>query len=53
MNSLPNGSRSVGREAEERCAHLDVFREFLDHLGRASRGENDKRPAQKEMNTKR
>jgi hypothetical protein len=26
--------RSVRREAQDRRDHLDIFREFLDHLGR-------------------
>lgn len=29
--------RSVHRETEERHDHLDIFREFLDHLGRSVR----------------
>ena len=28
--------RSVHRETEERHDHLDIFREFLDHLARRS-----------------
>ena len=28
--------RSVHRETEERHDHLDIFREFLDHLGRGT-----------------
>ncbi|HEX3338604.1 MAG TPA: hypothetical protein VHT68_05440 [Pseudolabrys sp.] len=33
--------RSVHRETEERHDHLDIFREFLDHLGRATRRRGD------------
>jgi hypothetical protein len=29
--------RSIRGETKSRRDHLDVFREFLDHLGRASR----------------
>jgi hypothetical protein len=37
--------RSVRREAEDRRDHLDIFREFLDHLGRrAYRAGDDRKP---------
>ena len=45
--------RSVRRETEERRDHLDIFREFLNNLDRASRGRNDKTAASNEMRTKR
>jgi hypothetical protein len=31
INAVP---RSIRRETEDRRDHLDIFREFLDHLGR-------------------
>jgi hypothetical protein len=42
MDKLNTAAHSVRREAEERRDHLDIFREFLDHLGRASRSRSDK-----------
>jgi hypothetical protein len=39
------------REKDERRDHIDIFREFLDHLGRASRG-GDKAPAPEEVRIK-
>jgi hypothetical protein len=45
MESLMTVLRSVRREAEDRRDHLDIFREFLDHLGRrAYRAGDDKKP---------
>lgn len=41
MDSLHSVLRSIRGETKARRDHLDVFREFLDHLGRASR----RRPA--------
>ena len=37
--------RSVHRETEDRHDHLDIFREFLDHLGRSVRRGDDRKPA--------
>jgi len=37
--------RSVRRETEERHDHLDIFREFLDHLGRSVRRSDHSKPA--------
>jgi hypothetical protein len=37
MNSANNAVRPVRREVEERRDPLDIFREFLSHLGRAAR----------------
>ena len=37
--------RSVHRETDERHDHLDIFREFLDHLGRSVRRSDDRKPA--------
>ena len=37
--------RSVRRETEERHDHLDIFREFLDHLGRNVRRSDEGKPA--------
>jgi hypothetical protein len=37
--------RSVHRETEERHDHLDIFREFLDHLGRNVRRSDEGKPA--------
>jgi hypothetical protein len=33
--------RAVRHETEERRDHLDIFREFLDHLGRRTRCASD------------
>jgi hypothetical protein len=53
METLNSVLRSMRCETEERRNHLDIFREFIDHLGRASRGRNDKTAASKEIPTKR
>lgn len=37
MDSLHTVLRSLRSETKSRHDHLDVFREFLDHLDRASR----------------
>jgi len=37
MDTLHTVLRSIRGETKSRRDHLDVFREFLDHLGRASR----------------
>ena len=37
MDTLHNVIRSIRRETKSRPNHLDVFREFLDHLDRAAR----------------
>ena len=37
MDSLHNVLRSIKGETKARRGHLDVFREFLDHLDRAAR----------------
>ena len=37
MDGLHDVLRSVRRESKARRDHLDVFREFLDHLERASK----------------
>ena len=37
MDTLHNVLRSIRGESKSRRDHLDVFREFLDHLDRASR----------------
>ena len=37
MDGLHNVLRSIRGESKSRRDHLDVFREFLDHLDRASR----------------
>jgi len=37
--------RAVRRETEDKRDHLDIFREFLDHLGRrVYRGTDDTNP---------
>jgi len=41
MESLMTVLRSVRRETEDRRDHLDIFREFLDHLGRRTRCASD------------
>lgn len=37
MDTLHTVLRSIRTESKSRRDHLDVFREFLDHLGRATR----------------
>lgn len=37
MDTLHAVLRSIRTESKGRRDHLDVFREFLDHLGRAAR----------------
>jgi len=37
MDTLHTVLRSIRGETKSRRDHLDVFREFLDHLDRASR----------------
>jgi len=37
MDTLHSVLRSIRGETKSRRDHLDVFREFLDHLGRAAR----------------
>ena len=37
MDTLHNVLRSIAGETKGRRDHLDVFREFLEHLDRASR----------------
>jgi hypothetical protein len=41
--------RSVHRETEERHDHLDIFREFLDHLGRSVRRSDHSKPADRRV----
>jgi len=53
MKSLDIVLRPTHRESDARHDHLDIFREFIDHLDRVSRGRNDKMAASKEMRTKR
>ncbi|HEU4662145.1 MAG TPA: hypothetical protein VFS63_15950 [Pseudolabrys sp.] len=43
MDTLHTVLRSIRRETKSRRDHLDVFREFLDHLGRAARRRNGSR----------
>ncbi len=43
MDSLHTVLRSIRGETKARRDHLDVFREFLDHLDRASRRRNPPR----------
>ena len=37
MDALHSVMRAIRGEQKSRRDHLDVFREFLDHLGRTSR----------------
>jgi hypothetical protein len=53
MKSLDIVLRLTHRESDARRDHLDIFCEFIDHLGRVSRGRNDKMAASKEKRTKR
>mgnify|MGYP001066957674 CR=1 FL=1 len=42
--------RSVHRETEDRHDHLDIFREFLDHLVRDTRrGGDDVKPSDRDV----
>jgi hypothetical protein len=43
MDTLHNVLRSLRGETKSRRDHLEVFREFLDHLDRASRRRNPPR----------
>ena len=43
MDTLHTVLRSIRGETKSRRDHLDVFREFLDHLDRASRRRNPPR----------
>ncbi|MGC1467678.1 MAG: hypothetical protein WA792_18345 [Pseudolabrys sp.] len=45
MDTLHTVLRSIRGETKARRDHLDVFREFLDHLGRASRRKSPLRTA--------
>jgi len=45
MDTLHTVLRSLRPETKTRRDHLDVFREFLDHLDRASRRRNPPRTA--------
>jgi hypothetical protein len=40
MDTLHTVLRSIRGETKARRDHIDVFREFLDHLDRASRRKN-------------
>ncbi|HYC17316.1 MAG TPA: hypothetical protein VEC94_08920 [Pseudolabrys sp.] len=53
METFSTLLRSVRRETDERRDHLDIFREFLDHLRRISRGRNELTAASKDMRTQR
>ncbi len=54
MDTLHNVMRSISgeRKAEPRRDHLDVFREFLDHLDRASRRRARGKPAKSKARRK-
>lgn len=49
MDTLHTVLRSIRGETKSRRDHLDVFREFLDHLDRAARR---KTPARTQKSTK-
>jgi hypothetical protein len=50
MDTFNTVQRSVRRESDERRDHLDIFREFLDHLGRSTRrGGDDARPVDRRV----
>jgi hypothetical protein len=53
MEAFNNVLRPVRCETDERHDHLDIFREFLDHLGRVSRDRNQSRAASKDMRAQR
>jgi len=42
MEKIDFAARLNRLETRSRYDHLDVFREFLDHLGRIPRGKGDK-----------
>ena len=42
MTTVDSALQSVRRESEVRRDPREVFREFLDHLGRIPRGRGDK-----------
>jgi hypothetical protein len=44
MTSVESALHSVRRESEERRDPREVFREFLDHLGRVARRVPEKPP---------
>ncbi len=48
MDTLHTVLRSIRRETKARRDHLDIFREFLDHLGRAARRRNGPRAVRSE-----
>ncbi|HEX5422779.1 MAG TPA: hypothetical protein VFW94_04470, partial [Candidatus Acidoferrales bacterium] len=48
MDTLHTVLRSIRHETKARRDHLDVFREFLDHLGRAARRRNGARTVKSE-----
>jgi hypothetical protein len=45
MDTLHTVLRSLRPETKSRRDHLDVFREFLDHLDRAARRRGVEKPA--------
>jgi len=45
MDTLHSVLRSIRGETKSRRDHLDVFREFLDHLGRAAKRRTPARSA--------
>jgi hypothetical protein len=53
MINWNSGPHSGRRETEERRDHLDIFREFLDHLGRVSRDRSNKTSPPEDMRTQR
>lgn len=42
MDRANGALRSARRESEERRDPLEIFREFIDHLGRVSRRQDEK-----------
>ena len=44
MTSLESALRPLQRESNERRDPREVFREFLDHLGRVARRRPEKQP---------
>ena len=53
MDTLHTVLRSIRGETKARRDHLDVFREFLDHLDRAARRNSRRAPTRRQGKGKR
>jgi hypothetical protein len=53
MEAFSNVLRSIRRDAKDRRDHLDIFREFLDHIGRGThRASDDPKTKDRRANTR-